>query len=108
MTRGVDELEDLVRKYVTPSHSDELRARRALTELLGDGEVHGIREIQRVLIVADAIPEPAHGEKIEVANSDNLEAVVSAGNVAIARKRLALAASNALLDLIALGTVVPA
>ncbi len=65
MTRGVPELEAAVAEAIKPAWSEILRAKKAITELLADGEPHGIRTLQSCLIAADGIPlAPAHREKL--------------------------------------------
>ncbi len=107
MTRGVPELEAAVAAALTPAWSDVVRAKKAITQILGDGKPHGIRTLQACLLTADGVPvESAHREKLQLASADDIEAIVSPGHPLIARPRLALAATEALLDLRSQGFVI--
>ena len=107
MTRGLAELEAAVTAALKPAWSEIVRAKKAITELLADGEPHGIRSLQSCLISADGIPlDPAHREKLQLASADDIEAVATPTHPLIARPRLALAATEALLDLVAQGIAI--
>lgn len=107
MTRGVPELEAAVADAIKPEWSEIVRAKKAIREILADGEPHGIRILQSCLIAAERIPlEPAHREKLQLASADDIDAVVTPAHPLIARPRLALAATEALLDLVAQGIAI--
>lgn len=109
MVRGIDDLDEAVRAAVRPAWSEIVRAKKAIREILADGQPHGIRTIQRILILADGIPpEPSHGEKLQIASADDIDRVVTASEPLIARPRLAWAATEGLLDLVALGIAIEA
>ncbi len=107
MTRGEPELKEAVFAALKPAWSEVVRAKKAINEVLADGKPHGIRTLQSCLVVADGIPlEPAHNEELQLASADDIAAVASPAHPLIARPRLALAATEALLDLVSQGTVI--
>jgi hypothetical protein len=58
------------------------------------------------LLVADGIPaEGGHRERIQLASADDIDHVVTPSHPLLARHRLAPAAAEALVDLVAQGTV---
>ncbi len=107
MTPGVPELEEAVRGAIRPSWAEIVRAKKAIRELLADGEPYGIRKIQGCLLEADGVPlEPVRGDRLQLTSPKDIPAVVRAFHPLIARPRLALAATEALLDLLSLGIIV--
>ncbi len=107
MAQGVVELEAAVDAALKPAWSEVLRAKKAITQILSDGEPHGIRTLQGCLLAAAGVtPESAHREKLQLASAEDIEAVVTSAHPLIARPRLALAATDALLDLLSLGIVI--
>lgn len=101
---GIDEA---IRAAVSPSWSDEVRAKREILALLADGEPHGIGSIQRVLHPIDDVPAHlGNRPKIEVPSGDDVDRIVTSSHPIIAHFRLAWAATEALVDLVTLGLVV--
>jgi hypothetical protein len=63
--------------------------------------------LQARLLDDDGIPaEGVHRERIQLASADGIDQVVTPSHPRIARQRQALAATEALVDLVAQGTVV--
>jgi len=106
VVQGVHELETAVREAMKFEWSEVVRAKKAIREILSDGQPHGVQPIQRCLVEADGIPAEAHGEKMHVPTRDDIAAVVTKDEPIIARNRLMLAASEALLDLMSQGIVI--
>lgn len=107
MTRGIPELEAAVADAIKPAWSEIVRAKKAIREILADGAPHGIRTLQGCLMVADGVPlQPAHREKLQLGSADDIETVVTSAHTLLARPRLALAATEALLDLVAQGIAI--
>lgn len=107
MPRGVDQLDSAVRGALCHEWAEVVRAKRAISEILADGKPHGIQKLQACLIIADGLPlAAAHGDKLQLATADDIESVVTRSQPLIARFRLALAATDALLDLQSQGVVV--
>lgn len=107
MPQGTDELEAAVRTAVQPDLSELIRAKKSIKGMLSDGEPHGIRSIQGCLLAEEGISfTPAHGEKLLLGSADDIPTVVNASNPLLARQRLAMAASEALVDLTSQGIVV--
>jgi hypothetical protein len=101
------ELEAAVTQALAPTWTEIVRAKRALSELLADGKPHGIRTLQSCLLDIDGIPrEAAHRERLELASPDDIALVVTPSHPILARQRLAWAASESLVDLVAQGILV--
>ncbi len=63
--------------------------------------------LQACLLDDDGIPaEGVHGVRIQLASADDIDQMVTPSHPLIARQRLALVATEALVDLVAQGTVV--
>lgn len=107
MVRGIPELDASVRSALEPTWAEIVRAKKAIRELLADGRPHGIRTIQSCLLVSDGIAlEPVRGERLQLGSADDIDSVVTTTQPLISRPRLALAATDALLDLAAQGIVI--
>ncbi len=74
MTRGVPELEEAVTAARKPTWSEIVRAKKAITELLADGEPHGIPV------------EPGHRKKLQLVSDDDIEVVATRMEVASLRR----------------------
>jgi hypothetical protein len=104
---GPHGIEDAIRAAATPSWSEIVRAKREILELLADGEPHGIGSIQGVLHLIDDVPvHLGHRPRIEVPSASDIQRIVTSSHPIFAHYRLAWAATEALVDLIALGLVV--
>ena len=107
MRRGQEELEAVIRSNVSPSFTETVRAKMQIREIVADGAPHGIRELQRCLIEQEGLPEPADGARLEVTSAEAIGGVVHPGQPIIAAYRLALAAAEAVQDLVSQGILVP-
>jgi hypothetical protein len=101
------ELEASVRAHLRPTWAEVVRAKGEVHRLLADGEPQGIRTLQTCLFADEGIaPVPTQGERLQLATRDDIEVVVTRSHPLIARNRLALAATEAVLDLAAQGAVI--
>ena len=92
---------------MVPSWSDVLRAKGAILDAIADGEPHGVGSIQQVLHRIDGVPlDLGHRPKIEVGSAADVASVVVPTLPIVAYYRLAWAATEALVDLVAIGIVV--
>lgn len=100
-------IDDAIRAAATPSWSEILRAKRAILELVADGEPHGIGYIQGVLHRTDDVPvHLGNNPRVEVASADDIDRIVTSAHPIVAHYRLAWAATEALVDLTSLGLVI--
>lgn len=105
--RGQEELEAAIRSHVSPSFTETVRAKMAIREIVADCEPHGIRELQRCLIEREGLPEPANRARLDVTSAEAIGGVVHPEQPIIAAYRLALAAAEAVQDLVSQGVLVP-
>lgn len=104
---GEPDLEAAVHDSVTPTRAEVIRAKKALRRILADGKPYGIHTLQSCLLTGNRAPAvPVRNAKLELANDDDITRVATPDHPILARNRLALAAAEALIDLVAQGLVV--
>jgi hypothetical protein len=102
----VDDVEAAVHGALTPSWAEIVRAKHAQRALLEDGRPHGIRTLQTCLHAAEDVPLPDPADRLRIGAAIDIPAVITAGHPVLAGHRLALAGTEAVLDLAAQGLLV--
>jgi hypothetical protein len=100
-----------ISKALVPTWQEVVRAKKRILEIVSKGRVHGVRTLQECLCVADGVPvDVDRGDELHVPPADDMQiaiqAAVTKDRPLLARNRLVLAASEALVDLAAQGILV--
>jgi hypothetical protein len=101
------ELEAAVHAALYPTWAEIVQAKHALRAILADGQPHGVRTLQSCLLTTAGIPVDAdRQERLQMTSADDIARVATPDHPLLARHRLALAATEALIDLAAQGLVI--
>lgn len=105
---GEDGLKQAILGAIEPAWGEIVRSKKAILEIVADGAAHGINELQRCLFDAEDVPFDVElrNVKIVAPGDDAIASVASRTNPVLGHFRLAYAASEAVVDLIALGVLV--
>lgn len=106
MTAVPKEVENKIRAALRPNRTEIVRAKNLILDLARSGDVIGVGQLQRVLIEAEEVRDPQHGEKLEMGDAGDYSEQDLRILPLIAHKRLALAACEALVDLVAQGSLI--
>lgn len=104
MTRPTDDVHSAIRDAVRPTWPEIVRSKRAVLAMLADREPRGIRDLQSCLLAAEGAP-PHVDRKARVVLSGRDH--VSDTEPILHHYRLVYAATEAIVDLVAQGLVVP-